>query len=116
MFPVEKAFPLNMRQLKRISQNIGAYDIIIFSYVVNPLNNEQGFKSLIKGLADVQALSDSNGRILVIQDKFSESLVRRITREIGRSCRKAELRQHVYSTENNNDFQSYSYYYCLFAP
>jgi len=33
IFPVEKPFPSNIGQLKRISQNVGVYDILNFSYV-----------------------------------------------------------------------------------
>lgn len=115
IFTIEKPFPSNIGQLKRISQNIGAYNIITFSYVINPLNNEKGFNSIIEGLASVQTLGDSNGRVLIVQDKFSKPLLKRIARKIGQNCYKAQLRQHVYSKENSNDFQSYVYYYCLFA-
>ena len=66
-------------------------------------------------LVDEQSLGDSNGRVLIVQDKFSKPLLKRIARKIGQNCYKAQLRQQVYSKENSNDFQSYVYYYCLFA-
>ena len=116
MFAIEKGFPSNMIQLKRLHENIGPYDITNFSYVVNPLNEEEGLKNLSAGLLQVEKLCSANGRILILQDRFSVSLMRRIVRAIGQSCRKRVLSQHVYSTGNSKAIYSYLYYCCLFAP
>ena len=116
MFAIEKGFPSNMIQLKRLHENIGSYDITNFSYVVNPLNEEEGLKNLSAGLLQVEKLCSANGRILILQDRFSVSLMRRIVRAIGQSCRKRVLSQHVYSTGNSKAIYSYLYYCCLFAP
>jgi len=116
MFAIEKGFPSNMTQLKRLHDNIGPYDITNFSYVVNPLNEEEGLRNLSAGLLQVEKLCSASGRILILQDRFSDSLMRRIVRAIGQSCRKRVLSQHVYSTGNSNALYTYSYYCCLFAP
>lgn len=116
IFAIEKGFPSNMIQLKRLHDNIGPYDITNFSYVVNPLNEEEGLRNLSAGLLQVEKLCSASGRILILQDRFSGSLMRRIVRAIGQSCRKRVLSQHVYSTGNSNALYTYSYYCCLFAP
>jgi ribosomal protein RSM22 (predicted rRNA methylase) len=116
MFAIEKGFPSSMIQLERLHGNIGPYDITNFSYVVNPLNEEEGLRNLSAGLLQVEKLCSASGRILILQDRFSVSLMRRIVKAIGRSCRKRVLSQHVYSTGNSNALYTYSYYCCLFAP
>ena len=96
MFAVEKAFASNMNQLKRLHTNIGPYDITNLSYVVNPLNEEGGTRHLSAGLLQVEKLCSASGRILILQDRFSGSLMRKIGRAITRPYRKRVLSQHVY--------------------
>ncbi len=115
-FAIEKAFPQNINQLSRICQNTGSYSVVNFSYVMNPLNNEQGLKNTTKGLADIELLCHPNSRILIVQDKFSKSVLRKFAKAIGQSCQKGVLNQRVYSTENDNETYTYTYYRCLFAP
>jgi len=115
-FRIEKSFPSNIEQLKRISRNLNFYHLIIFSYVINLLNEEEGFLSTINGIKQLETLCHPNGRLLILQDKFNESLTRRIATALGCSCKKNVLRQYTYSTINSNDLYTYSYYQCLFPP
>ncbi len=113
---VQKAFPGNMNQLRRARFNLGVYDIIIFSYVVSPLNENEGFNSLVNGLLSIEKLCSHNGRILILQDKFQTSLVRRMSKAIGISSNKQILTQYVYPKRNENETYTYTYYCCLYAP
>jgi len=61
---IQKAFPDNINQLRRISRNFGPYDIVTFSYVVVSLNEEGGIRNLVNGLLKVEELCDPDGRIL----------------------------------------------------
>jgi len=116
MFAIEKAFPSSMIQLKRLYDNVGPYNITNLSYVVNPLNEKEGLRNLSSGLLQIEKLCSASGRILILQDRFSGSLMRKIARAVGQSCGKRVLSQHVYSTGNSNALYTYSYYRCLFAP
>jgi len=113
---IQKAFLDNMNQLQRVKLNFGTYDLVIFSYVISPLNEDRGFNSLVNGLMNVEKLCSHNGRTLILQDRFNASLIRRISRAIDISSHKRELRQHVYPNRNTNQTYTYSYYHCLYAP
>ena len=84
--------------------------------MVNPLNDDNGLDNIGNNFAEVEALCNSNGRILILQDKFSDSLIKKIARKIGQSCKKNVLTQKVYSESNENSVYTYSYYRCLFDP
>jgi hypothetical protein len=113
---LEKEFPASISQTRRIYRNLGFYSIIILSYVVNPLSEEQGFANTIRGLKEVETMCNSRGRVLIVQDRFSESVVKRITGLLGKSYQEDTLTQYMYSSRNNNDSYTYRYYYCLFVP
>lgn len=112
---VQKAFPDNMNQLRRVRLNLGTYDIAIFSYVVSPLNEDKGFDSLVRGLLNIEKLCSRNGRMLILQDRFKASLIRQISKAIGISSHKEDLTQYVYPNRNTNETYTYSYYHCLYA-
>jgi len=113
---VQKAFPDNMNQLRRIEFNIGKYDIAILSYVISPLKEEKGFDHLIYGLSNIEKLCDHNGKILILQDRFQATLMRRLGKVICVSCHKEELTQQIYPNRNANKTYTYSYYHCLYQP
>lgn len=113
---IEKCFPSNIDQLRRISKNLGQYSLVNLSYVINPLNDIQGFNSLVDGITGIETITAEKGRILIVQDKYSEKLVRKIAKAIGQSCMKDVVKQYVYSEKNGNEAYSYLYYFCLFEP
>ena len=113
---VQKAFPDNMNLLQRAGFNLAAYDIIVFSYVISPLNENLGFHNLVDGLLKIEKLCRHNGRILIVQDKYEASLMRRISRAIGTSSKKQVLTQYIYPKRNENETYTYIYYCCLYAP
>jgi len=113
---LEKAFPKNMNQLRRIKGKLGSYDIATLSYVVSPLNEDTSFKDLVNGLLNVESLFSRNGRILILQDKFQPTIMRQISRALGISRKKEESTQEVYPKRNTNETYTYSYYCCLYPP
>jgi len=113
---INNAFPINMRQLRRIKHNIGAFDIITFSYVVIPLNEDNGFNNLIDGFLNVEEFCSRNGVMLILQDRFRESLIRRIGKAIGVSTHKEEMAQQIYPDRDTGQTHEYSYYSCLYNP
>jgi len=113
---LEKEFPASINQIRRIYRNLGFYSIIILSYVVDSLSEEQGFVNTIRGLKEVEAMCNSRGRVLIVQDRFNESVVKRVSSLLGKSYQEDKLTQYIYSSKNNNDSYTYRYYYCLFGP
>jgi len=116
IFRLEKAFPKNMNQLRRINCKLGSYDIATLSYVVSPLNENTNFNDLVNGLLNVESLLSCNGRILILQDKFQPAISRKISRALGISRQKEESTQEVYPKRNTNETYTYSYYCCLYPP
>jgi hypothetical protein len=113
---IQEPFPSNIKQLRRIRFNSGAYNIAVFSYVVVPVSEEEGFDDFVNGLWSTEELCSTNGRILILQDKFQTALVQRISRAIGVSVHKAQLTQAIYPRRNTNESYTYSYYQYLYTP
>lgn len=113
---IHKAFPDNLHQLKRIKRNIGTFDIITFSYVLIPLSEDNRFNNLIDGLLNVEEFCNRNGVILILQDRFRESLIRQISKAVGVSAHKGALVQQVYPERNTSETHTYTYYCCLYNP
>jgi hypothetical protein len=113
---IQKGFPDNLSQLQRIRLNIGEYDIATFSYVITPMNEEKGFKSLVLGLFDIEKLCNYSGRILILQDRFRETLVKKISRAIGISGNIEKTVQQIYPKRTLCDIFTYFYYCCLYIP
>lgn len=113
---INRAFPDNMRQLQRIKHNIGAFDIVTFSYVVIPLNEDNSFNNLIDGLLESEELCSRNGVVLILQDRFRESLIKQIGKAISVSTNKEKMIQQIYPNRNAGETHEYSYYVCLYNP
>lgn len=115
-FAIEKAFPANINQLKRISLNLGMYDIANFSYVVESFKEKSSFQNLVNGLSETEKLCNPAGKILIIIDKFNMPFTRRLTKAMGVSSSKQLLTQLVYPKRNANETFSYKYYRYLYSP
>ena len=113
---IQKTFPDDMDQLRRTKFNLGSYDVATFSYVVSPLNEDKGIVGLVKGLSNIEKLCSYDGRILILQDRFQATLMRRISRAMGISSQEKESTQEVYPKRNTNESYTYSYYHCLYGP
>jgi hypothetical protein len=71
---------------------------------------------LIDGLLSVEEFCSRNGAMLILQDRFRESLIRRIGKSLGVSTRKEEMTQRIYPDRNTDETHEYLYYSCLYNP
>jgi len=113
---INKGFPDNLNQIQRIRFNIGKYDIATFSYVLNPIIEEKGFKNFVQGLFNIEKLCNYSGRILILQDKFRAGLVQQVSRAIGISNNFEKTIQQIYPERNMSDIFTYFYYSCQYIP
>ncbi|MGD0596476.1 MAG: hypothetical protein ABSA64_03010 [Sedimentisphaerales bacterium] len=109
-------FPDNVNQLERIEKNYGAYHLVMFSYVIRPLANENGNIGLANDIVRTEKLCDPRGRILILQDQYRESLMRTLGKRINASVENKELTQEVFPNRGTADTYTYSYYQCLYKP
>lgn len=115
-FTVTSGFPDNIKQLKRIGENFGAYHLAMFSYVIRPLTDENGTNDLANDIVGTEKFCDPRGRILILQDQYRESLIRALGRHIDASVESKELTQEVFPNRGTTDTFTYSYYQCLYKP
>lgn len=112
----QKSFPDNLKQLQRIRFNLGRYDIVVFSYVLSPLNEEIEFNKLILGLFNVEKLCNYSGRILILQDKYRTGLIHRISRAIGIHSNFEKSIQEIYPKRDVSGIYPYWYYCFVYIP
>lgn len=103
-FFLERPFPKTFPQIERIFKNLGAFSIANFSYVVVPLAEQD--IDIHSEILNVKNICDKNGRILIVQDKYNEDLVRQIDNE----PESRNVTHWVYSKQNSNDTYTYEYY------
>jgi hypothetical protein len=113
---IQRAFPDNMHQIRRIMLNMGFYDIIILSYVVSPLDEHAGLSGLLAGLRDIETFCSRRGRIVILQDKYETTLMGQIGRALGEPSRRKESRQEIFPIRNIKEVYTYLYYCCLYSP
>ena len=113
---IQRAFPDNMHQIRRIMLNLGFYDIIILSYVVSPLDEHAGLSDLLAGLRDIETFCSRRGRVVILQDKYEKTLMGQIGRALGEPCRRKESRQEIFPIRNIKEAYTYWYYCCLYSP
>jgi ribosomal protein RSM22 (predicted rRNA methylase) len=116
IFTLPSPFPGNLHQLRRMASALGGYDIVFLSYVVHPLTETCG----LQGLAQtVRTLGDScrpTVRVLIIQDKFQEPVLRELAHILGVDCCEQTISQEIYPPRGENDTYIYAYYDCLYMP
>lgn len=113
---IQRAFPDNMRQIRRIMLNSGFFDITILSYVVSPLDEHAGLDGLFAGLRNLETLCSRRGRIVILQDKYETKLMGQIGRALGEPSLRKESRQEIFPIRNIKEIYTYWYYCCLYSP
>jgi hypothetical protein len=109
-------FPDNANQLERIEKNYGAYHLVMFSYVIRPLADENGNIGLANDIVRTENLCDTRGRILILQDQYRETLMRALGKKIDASVENKELTQEIFPNRGTADTYTYTYYQCLYKP
>jgi SAM-dependent methyltransferase len=109
-------FPESMVQLRRISSMLNQYDICCLSYVLLPLKEEATYMQMRQSLKNLFGYLKPTGVGLITQDKFRESLARRVGSLLNSSTQKMSLRQKVYDSKNSCDELLYEYFRILVLP
>ena len=109
-------FPDNVNQLERIEKNYGTYHLVMFSYVIRPLAEENGNIGLANDVVRTEKLCDPRGMILILQDQYRETLMRALGKQIDASVENKELTQEIFPNRGTADTYTYSYYQCLYKP
>ena len=110
------AFPRNMQQVQRLASFLGGYDIIILSYVVSPLIDDCGLQDLVAAVELLGRLCSGHGRVLIVQDRFQESIVQRLAHMLNAECQEQTITQEIYPPRGENERYTYTYYDCLHMP
>jgi hypothetical protein len=116
VFALPTAFPNNIPQIQRLASFLGGYDIIILSYVLSPLTDDYSLRTLASAITTLEGLCRSHGRILVVQDRFQDSLVRSLAQRLDVEYREQTVTQEIYPPRGANETYTYTYYDCLYAP
>ena len=90
--------------------------IEILSYVLNPLADNYGLRTLAAAVKDVESLCRPHGRVLILQDKFQESRIQHLAQLLNVEHREQTLTQEIYPPRGENETYTYTYYDCLYAP
>ncbi len=104
------AFPSNLYQWKRTTNRFGTFDLFFLSYILIPLKEELKYAEIQEGIEIFRQYCASHATGLILQDKFRESLIRTVGRNLRALTEKATLQQIVYDKNNSNDRQIYNYY------
>ena len=116
IFTVLAPFPRNMRQIRRLASAVGGYDMIFLSYMMHPLTESCRLPDIVRGVNALESLCRPTGRILILQDRFQEALLRHIARMLGVECHEQTVTQEIYPRRGENETYTYTYYDCLFRP
>jgi len=110
MVPLSTPFPASAKQLRRIAGMLGPYDFIFMSYSLVSVKEEALYTEIAGGLRCVTELGEGSTCGIILQDKFHESMARRLAGELGVSCNKVTIRQEVHDRSNSNEVQSYTFF------
>ncbi len=116
IFTLLTAFPGNLRQIRHLASFLGGFELVILSYVLHPLIEDGSLASIARGVNTLERFCKPRGRMLIIQDKFQEPLIRKLAHTIGVECREQALTQEIYPPRGRNETCTYTYYDCLYAP
>lgn len=113
--PVSVPFPKSIPQLRRLAHLGAPYDQCCLSYVLAPLDEQSGLQPVCHGIRQLaEASGPTKGRIVILQDKFHESLHTQVCRGLGVSSQEAQIKQTVYDTQNQNSEHTYTFFRSVF--
>lgn len=116
IFTLSAAFPGNLHQIYRLASFLGGVDLVILSYVLHPLIEDVNLQSLAGGVKILERLCKPHGRLLIVQDKFQEPLIRKLAGMMDVEYREQTLTQKIYPPRGSNETCTYTYYDCLYTP
>lgn len=108
---LKEPFPESIRELRRFICQDGMFNLGIMSYVLIPLKEQLTYTKLCAAIDSfIRLFYPLNCSCLIIQDRFRELLIRRVSRLLNSSSEKCQLTQKVYDPDNSNEFQTYTYF------
>ncbi|MBL7107534.1 MAG: hypothetical protein ISS77_08020 [Phycisphaerae bacterium] len=113
---IDTPFPESMVQLRRISNILNRYDICCLSYVLLPLKEEATYMQMQQSLKILFSYLKPTGVGVITQDKFRESLARRLGSLLNSSTQKITLRQKIYDSKNTCNELLYEYFRITVLP
>jgi len=115
IIPVSVPFPESNTQLRRIAQLTQPYDLCCLSYALAPLKDQSDCNAISQGISRLaEACRYANGRIVVIQDKFHESLLSQVCRNLGSVPQEVQIKQAVYDPQNQNTEHTYTFFRSIY--
>ena len=113
---IDSPFPESMVQLRRISNMLNQYDICCLSYVLLPLKEEATYMQMQQSLKILFSYLKPTGVGVITQDKFRESLARKLGSLLNSSTQKMSLRQKIYDSKNSCNELLYEYFRIAVLP
>jgi len=113
---IDTPFPESMVHLRRISNMLNQYDICCLSYVLLPFKEEATYMQMQESLKILFNYLKPTGVGVITQDKFRESLARRLGSLLNSSTQKMSLRQKTYDSKNSCDEFLYEYFRIAVLP
>ena len=92
------------------------YDICCLSYVLLPLKEETTYMQIQQSLKMLFSYLKPTGVGVITQDKFRESLARKLGSLLKSSTQKMSLRQKIYDSKNSCNELIYEYFRIAVLP
>jgi ribosomal protein RSM22 (predicted rRNA methylase) len=108
-------FPDCLDGIKQSNRNQAGFQLIVLSYVLNPLFDAYHTDEIQGGMEQLKSLLTVGGKILVVQDQFSEDRINMIASMLGVQVEEQEVTQRIYSNYTERKIQTYRYYTCRFG-
>ena len=108
-----KGFPDNLPEIRKVALVSGGLDVLLMSYIMVPLKQEMSHREIERTIDILLNFGSMTAVGLILQDKFNESLIRRVGRNLARSTRKASLRLAVDEVKLGMKEQTYTYFETL---
>lgn len=111
---ISTPFPDCLDELNSSRQNKAGFQLILLSYVLNPLFDACRIEDIQNGIEQLKSMLAPHGKILVIQDRFSGDRVKIAASLLDAEIEEQEITQKTYSTDIEREVQTYHYYVCRF--
>jgi hypothetical protein len=108
-------FPRCTHQLRRAAQAFGGYDLVLMSYALAPMKESASYGEIAAGLTALTTPRSLGTCGVLLQDRFHESMARRLASELAVACRKITIRQEVLEPSDSRTPRSYTFLRSAFA-
>jgi hypothetical protein len=78
--------------------------------VLVPLKDDLKHSEIAQSINAIRQYASEDATMLILQDKFHESLIRSLGGNLKATTEKGKLQQTVYDEDNSNEVHTYTYY------